>query len=592
MIAIAALLGAWPSTSAAAITSCSGSGASFDGGIGTSADPFRVSTQAQLAAIGTGANRLCAYRQTRDIALTGEWTPLASGAAPFKGEYDGDGHAITGISITIDGSYLGLFSYTDGGAVIQNLRLAGTINAPGSYGVGGLIGLADRPTTITNVHSSVDVTASGRAGGLIGWVAESIVRRSSASGTVTVSGGDVGGLVGLARSSYGSLPAEVSDSYATGAVTGGDSYEGVAGLVGRVEVGGGSYRVTIERSFSSGHVTGGSGTRVDCSYGYCITFTGTTGGLLARYSASTAYSANLTVTDSFWDTQTSDRATTADDLGTGLTTAQARVRSTFSAAGWDIAAGWADSAVWSICEGSSYPYLSGQYGESPCPPDAPGAPIAVAGDARATVTVSPGAGGGGTPTSITVRAVEDAARSCTITGSAGSCEVTGLTNGVTYTFVATAANANGSSPSSAASNAVTPTAAAGTGTADASATAPAAPTGIRWSKRRVTTARLVATFDAAPDTRYLISAYLPSRRLAWRAGRTVRGFCAVSTPSGARGATARCVIRLRTPGRWRISITPVSAGIRGTAAVKRIRITLPVPQRPTATSGRPESVTG
>ncbi len=87
------------------------------------------------------------------------------------------------------------------------------------------------------------------------------------------------------------------------------------------------------------------------------------------------------------------------------------------------------------------------------PPSAPPAPTAIAGDGKATVTVA--AGSGNTPASYTVTA-SPGGRTCTVTGAAGSCLVSGLTNGTGYRFTATATNAGGTSSSSAASSAVTP----------------------------------------------------------------------------------------------------------------------------------------
>lgn len=358
----------------AAINTCSGSGSTFAGGSGTSASPYLVATAAQLGAIRNSTYRTCAFRQTADIALSGEWAPIGTAvfSAYFTGEYDGDSHLISGLSITTGSNWIGLFGYAGNGAIIRNLRVAGTINvsAP-STNVGGVVGLADQGTTITNVHSSVTVTADNIVGGLVGFLAESVIRRSSATGAVTANKGSVGGLVGYARSSYNSLSPEISDSYATGAVTGGTGYEGVAGLVGRPEVGISPYTLTIARSYATGAVTGGTGSRTECfGYGYgppmCSTYFGTTGGIMALQSPGTPVN-NLTVANSFWDTQTTGRATTADNKGTGATTAQLQSYSTFSAAGWNIANGWSASAVWGICDGSTYPFLSAQYASSPCP---------------------------------------------------------------------------------------------------------------------------------------------------------------------------------------------------------------------------------
>ncbi len=87
------------------------------------------------------------------------------------------------------------------------------------------------------------------------------------------------------------------------------------------------------------------------------------------------------------------------------------------------------------------------------PPSAPPAPTAVAGDGTARVTVA--AGPGNTPASYRVTA-SPGGRTCTVTGAAGSCLISGLTNGTGYRFTATATNAGGTSSSSAASSAVTP----------------------------------------------------------------------------------------------------------------------------------------
>jgi hypothetical protein len=54
----------------------------------------------------------------------------------------------------------------------------------------------------------------------------------------------------------------------------------------------------------------------------------------------------------FWDTQTSGQIASAD--GTGKTTAEMQMISTFTSAGWDF---W---NIWDICEGMNYPVLQWQ----------------------------------------------------------------------------------------------------------------------------------------------------------------------------------------------------------------------------------------
>ena len=87
-------------------------------------------------------------------------------------------------------------------------------------------------------------------------------------------------------------------------------------------------------------------------------------------------------------------------------------------------------------------------------PSTPGAPTAVAGDAQATVTVTPPVSGAAV-NSYTVTSTPDS-RTCTVSGSSGSCTVSGLTNGTPYTFRSTATNGVGTSGASVASPAVTP----------------------------------------------------------------------------------------------------------------------------------------
>lgn len=88
-------------------------------------------------------------------------------------------------------------------------------------------------------------------------------------------------------------------------------------------------------------------------------------------------------------------------------------------------------------------------------PGAPTGVTAVAGDTEATVTfTAPANDGGGTITSYTVTS---APGNITATGSDSPITVTGLTNGVEYTFTVVATNSAGDSAESEPSNAVEPT---------------------------------------------------------------------------------------------------------------------------------------
>jgi hypothetical protein len=68
-------------------------------GAGTSGDPYQVATASQLNEV---RDYLTAYFiQTADIDLSeyGNWTPIAPDGDGFEGEYDGDGHLITGLTM-------------------------------------------------------------------------------------------------------------------------------------------------------------------------------------------------------------------------------------------------------------------------------------------------------------------------------------------------------------------------------------------------------------------------------------------------------------------------------------------------------------
>jgi hypothetical protein len=94
------------------------------------------------------------------------------------------------------------------------------------------------------------------------------------------------------------------------------------------------------------------------------------------------------------------------------------------------------------------------------PPGAPTSVVAVAGDGSATVSWSAPADAGSYPITDYQVMSAPSGGSCLVKAPAATCDVTGLTNGTTYTFTARALNGAGWGASSGASNAVTPTASA------------------------------------------------------------------------------------------------------------------------------------
>ena len=179
-----------------------------------------------------------------DAAATSGWNanagfaPIALGSN-FIGTFDGLGHTISGLTINRSATNsVGLFSNIQG-AVIRNVGLVGG-SARGVDFVGGLVGFG-WAGTISNSYATGAVTGAGGVGGLMGNIeGNGSISNSYATGAVTGTG-NVGGLVGVGR------VGTISGSYATGAVTGTGN---VGGLVG------GFANSTISNSYATGVVTG------------------------------------------------------------------------------------------------------------------------------------------------------------------------------------------------------------------------------------------------------------------------------------------------------------------------------------------------
>ncbi|MHC4167372.1 MAG: GLUG motif-containing protein [Planctomycetota bacterium] len=231
-------------------------------------------------------------------------------------------------------------------ATITNCHATGSVSSLAyssiPVGGGGLVG--QNRGTITDCTSSASVLGNNYAGGLVGdnsgtiancYAASSV----SGSGTEQIAGGfrpcGVGGLVGH---NSGSIAA----SYSIGTVMG---IERIGGLVGW-----NSWEGTVENCYSSGSVSGDE----------------LVGGLVGDNSLLVDSGA---ISNSFWDIETSGQATS--NGGTGRTTAEMQMASTFTDAGWDFVDESVNGLedIWSICEGTNHPRLARQIpaGDFVCP---------------------------------------------------------------------------------------------------------------------------------------------------------------------------------------------------------------------------------
>jgi hypothetical protein len=260
---------------------------------------------------GKGWQPIAAYQPWADTTLTG-----------FMGTFDGQGHQIRDLYVNRpDELGAGLFGEVGREGVIKGIRVVNA-NVTGD-GFVGLFAVVDERGRIEDI-SVVSGTVTGEAfvGGLVGDNFYGVVTNSHFTGSAN-GNHIVGGLVG--ENSYGT----VSDSYSTGSVTG--NYT-VGGLVGS------NYQATVSNSYSTGSISGNN----------------TIGGLVGDNSG--------TVSNCFWDTETSGQATS--DGGMGKTTAEMKSIATFSGAGWNITAvapGETNPAcIWNIIDNGTYPFLTWQ----------------------------------------------------------------------------------------------------------------------------------------------------------------------------------------------------------------------------------------
>jgi hypothetical protein len=338
-----------------------------------------ITTAAGLYAIALN-NSNVKYRLGSDIDLSGYdpiydqkgWSPLGDATNTFQGMLDGNGFKIKNLTInrpTTD--YAGLFGNTSG-AVFNNINLSnvnvsgqsrvgalsgnastgsvsslivsGTVAGSSNY-VGGVIGNGTSQT-LSKINSSAVVSASGTGtgvGGIIGTSNAEVISNSYATGNVTGIG-EVGGLFGRADAS-----SQISRSYAAGNVVGSSNSGGLVGYLNTT--------TTITDSYATGNVTGdfagglvgyvnGAGGIVSKCFSVGVVSGGATekGGLIGHYNA------GLTVTNSFYNRNTSGQSDN-DIRGIPKSTLEMQTQSTFTNFGFPT--------NWLMYKPASYPGLTG-----------------------------------------------------------------------------------------------------------------------------------------------------------------------------------------------------------------------------------------
>lgn len=173
-------------------------------GSGSQLEPFIISTKAQFVAMADYYNnntkttagyywKISPYESTTWAQITFDlgrgWKPIGYDQAhAFTGHLDGGRVVITGMSITSNYKYVGLFGYVASGATISNLGIAATTgntyNVTTEYDqasyIGGMVGYLQDGAYISNCfyigkitgYLNADVTRT--VGGLAGYYANAI----------------------------------------------------------------------------------------------------------------------------------------------------------------------------------------------------------------------------------------------------------------------------------------------------------------------------------------------------------------------------------------------------------------------------------
>ena len=153
-------------------------------GEGFENDPILIANASDLIQLATNVNSGTDYsgkyfKQTNPITLTSAWMPIGTSAHPFKGHYDGGNNAISGLTVTGNYQYAGLFGYISAvedhpGTLIstelKNINIVdcninvGSVSGSEAGAIAGHTG----PVHLTNCRVSGSITAYRYACGLVG----------------------------------------------------------------------------------------------------------------------------------------------------------------------------------------------------------------------------------------------------------------------------------------------------------------------------------------------------------------------------------------------------------------------------------------
>ena len=274
---------------------------SFGGGDGSSGSPYLISTPEQLALLAYQVNEGGQSYDGKYFSITANlsldktvgskvvWVPIGRSNHPFKGTVNGNGHTVTGMTITATSTsythYFGLFGTIENGTIsgltVKDASISLTANDWAD--VGGLIGECN--DNLTDCHAVANITCTNTGseeisvGGLAGSCTVSNVNHCSSSGSITATGSKIimGGLIGYAQTIPTTATAAMTYCCTATSLKGGTT---MGGLMGRLYIV--TNKTDISSSFSCSFIDASSATNAGGVFGD-----------LQRSDQTTAYDSNI-----------------------------------------------------------------------------------------------------------------------------------------------------------------------------------------------------------------------------------------------------------------------------------------------------------
>jgi len=152
-------------------------------GEGTEEDPYLIENLTQLEWFRDNVNSGYSYKGEYiklagdiDLSSITDWEPIGTSTNKFQGNFDGDGHIISNLTIVgalnyneEHDNYIGLFGYINDGGYIKNVNIVNA-DVTGCLYVGAVVGRVYIGGVVENCHVSgnIDIEGYWYVGGIVG----------------------------------------------------------------------------------------------------------------------------------------------------------------------------------------------------------------------------------------------------------------------------------------------------------------------------------------------------------------------------------------------------------------------------------------